>query len=203
MQIVMKLHRETCFFQAHMDDKEIESRHTSDKSSLTRATEAHWNLPGHSMANLRVTVLEQSKYNNEEYRKERGKRFIIFLIPLTMESTGSDNILCFIFICTHCDQWTFFSLLFRTYPVIFMTNPVTIRTNAVILGPLEINIGTETDKNRQKWTKTETDRNRQYWMEMDRNKQKWTATERKGQQKKSSRLGHKFSKMFEIQKSGT
>ena len=43
---------------------------------LTKATGAHWNLPGHSLANLRVTILEQSKYNNEEYRKEREKHFI-------------------------------------------------------------------------------------------------------------------------------
>ena len=65
-----------------------------------------------------------------------------------------------------------------------MTNPFIISTNAVILGSLEINIGTETDRNRQKLTKTETDRNRQYWTEMDRNKQKLTETDRKGQQKK-------------------
>ena len=43
---------------------------------LTKATGAHWNLPGHSLANLRVTIIEQSKYNNAEYRKEREKHFI-------------------------------------------------------------------------------------------------------------------------------
>ena len=31
---------------------------------LTKATGAHWNLPDHSLANLRVTIIEQSKYNN-------------------------------------------------------------------------------------------------------------------------------------------
>ena len=43
---------------------------------ISKATGAHWNLPGHSLADLRVTILEQTKYKNEEYRKEREKHFI-------------------------------------------------------------------------------------------------------------------------------
>ena len=46
---------------------------------LTKATGAHWNQLGHSLANLsnlRGTILEQSRYNNAEYRKERKKHFI-------------------------------------------------------------------------------------------------------------------------------
>ena len=43
---------------------------------LSRATGAHWNLPGHSLADLRITILEQTKTNCEEYRKEREKFFI-------------------------------------------------------------------------------------------------------------------------------
>ena len=42
----------------------------------SRATGAHWNLPGHSLADLRVTILEQCKNNSEEYRMEREKYFI-------------------------------------------------------------------------------------------------------------------------------
>ena len=42
----------------------------------SRATGAHWNLPGHSLADLRVTILEQCKKNSEEYRIEREKYFI-------------------------------------------------------------------------------------------------------------------------------
>ena len=42
----------------------------------SRATGAHWNLPGHSLANLKVTVLEQSKSRDEEYIREREKYFI-------------------------------------------------------------------------------------------------------------------------------
>ena len=38
---------------------------------IARATGAHFNLPGHSLADLRYTVIEQVKYNNEAYRKER------------------------------------------------------------------------------------------------------------------------------------
>ena len=35
------------------------------------ATGTHFNLPGHSLADMTVTVLEQSKRNNEQYRKQR------------------------------------------------------------------------------------------------------------------------------------
>ena len=43
---------------------------------LSRATGAHWNQPGHSLADLKVVILEQSKYSSEEYCKEREKYFI-------------------------------------------------------------------------------------------------------------------------------
>ena len=36
-----------------------------------RATGAHFNLPGHSLANIDFTVVEQVKYNNEAYLEER------------------------------------------------------------------------------------------------------------------------------------
>jgi hypothetical protein len=42
----------------------------------SRATGHHWNLPGHSLADLKVTILEQSKSKEEDYRKEREKFFI-------------------------------------------------------------------------------------------------------------------------------
>ena len=38
---------------------------------INQATGAHFNLPGHSLADLSITILEQVKYNNENYRKER------------------------------------------------------------------------------------------------------------------------------------
>ena len=34
----------------------------------------HFNLPGHSLDNMTATILEQVKYNNEEYKK-RAKYF--------------------------------------------------------------------------------------------------------------------------------
>ena len=43
---------------------------------INKPTGFHFNLPGHSLANLTITVLEQSKFNNEEYRgmnRQRGK----------------------------------------------------------------------------------------------------------------------------------
>ena len=42
----------------------------------SRATGAHWNLPGHSLADLRVTSLQQCRNKSEEYRLEREKYFI-------------------------------------------------------------------------------------------------------------------------------
>ena len=42
----------------------------------SKATGAHFNLPGHSLANLKVTILEQIKVNDEAYRKERETYFI-------------------------------------------------------------------------------------------------------------------------------
>ena len=41
-----------------------------------RATGAPWNLPRHSLADLKVTILEQTNTKDEEYRKERDKYFI-------------------------------------------------------------------------------------------------------------------------------
>ena len=35
------------------------------------ATGAHLHLPGHSLADMRYTILEQVRYNNESYRRER------------------------------------------------------------------------------------------------------------------------------------
>ena len=37
----------------------------------SKATGAHFNLPGHSLANMNFTVIEQVKYNNEAYREEK------------------------------------------------------------------------------------------------------------------------------------
>ena len=43
---------------------------------VSKATGAHFNLPGHSLAHLKITILEQVKFNNEEYRREREKSII-------------------------------------------------------------------------------------------------------------------------------
>ena len=37
----------------------------------SQATGEHFNLPGHSLADLRVTVIEQTARRSSEYRKER------------------------------------------------------------------------------------------------------------------------------------
>ena len=42
----------------------------------SKATGAHWNQPGHSLADLKVAILEPTRNNSEEYRKEREKYLI-------------------------------------------------------------------------------------------------------------------------------
>ena len=37
----------------------------------SKSTGAHFNLPGHSLANMKITILEQVKKKDPEYRKER------------------------------------------------------------------------------------------------------------------------------------
>ena len=43
---------------------------------VTQATGAHFNMPGHSLADFSATIIEQSKKKNCEYRKEREQYFI-------------------------------------------------------------------------------------------------------------------------------
>ena len=42
----------------------------------TQATGKHFNSPGHSLADLSITVLEKVKKSDDLYRKEREKYFI-------------------------------------------------------------------------------------------------------------------------------
>ena len=36
----------------------------------------HFNLPGHSLANMKIQILEKVKFPNEQYRKERESYLI-------------------------------------------------------------------------------------------------------------------------------
>ena len=40
------------------------------------STGEHFNLPGHSLANMKITIIEQVKKNDIMYKKEREKYFI-------------------------------------------------------------------------------------------------------------------------------
>ena len=42
----------------------------------SKATGYHFNLPGHSLVNMTVTVLEKVKRADTQYRKQREKYFI-------------------------------------------------------------------------------------------------------------------------------
>ena len=42
----------------------------------SQATGLHFNLPGHTLAHMKATVLELVNRNSEEYRKEREKFYI-------------------------------------------------------------------------------------------------------------------------------
>lgn len=44
--------------------------------NIDKATGAHFNLPGHSLDNMKFTILEQVKRNDESYRREREKYLI-------------------------------------------------------------------------------------------------------------------------------
>ena len=46
---------------------------------VSKATGAHFNMPGHSLANLKVTILEQTKGKDIAYRLEREKYFVRIL----------------------------------------------------------------------------------------------------------------------------
>ena len=48
-----------------------EHRSYINNQVTSKATGAHFNLPGHSLADMKFTVLEQVKYNDEAYRRER------------------------------------------------------------------------------------------------------------------------------------
>ena len=39
--------------------------------TLEKATGEHFSLPGHDLSDLTITVIEQTKINNNLYRKER------------------------------------------------------------------------------------------------------------------------------------
>ena len=43
---------------------------------LDTATGAHYNSPGHSVANMKISVIEQVKQQSDLYRKEREEYFI-------------------------------------------------------------------------------------------------------------------------------
>ena len=43
---------------------------------MDKATGHHFNLPSHSLSDLSVTIIEQVKKNDENYRREREKYFI-------------------------------------------------------------------------------------------------------------------------------
>ena len=40
------------------------------------ATGEHFNLPGHTLSDLRITILEKVRSNDDMYRKERERYFI-------------------------------------------------------------------------------------------------------------------------------
>ena len=40
-------------------------------TDTTKATGAHFNLPGHNLSNLKISILEKVKKNCDTYRKER------------------------------------------------------------------------------------------------------------------------------------
>ena len=50
-----------------------EHKRYADNKNLTQATGEHFNLPGHSRNNMKITGIEQVKKQEKNYRKEREK----------------------------------------------------------------------------------------------------------------------------------
>ena len=48
-----------------------EHRGCIHNKNKTQATGAHFNLPGHSLSDMKVTILEKVRKHDEAYRKER------------------------------------------------------------------------------------------------------------------------------------
>ena len=62
-------------------ERELKDRISDHKTyirskKLNQPVGEHFNLPGHSIDNLKVIILEKVKVNNEQYRKEREKYLI-------------------------------------------------------------------------------------------------------------------------------
>ena len=45
-------------------------------NNVDTATGEHFNLPGHTLSDLRITILEKVRSNDDMYRKERERYFI-------------------------------------------------------------------------------------------------------------------------------
>ena len=43
---------------------------------MDKSIGAHFNLPGHGLENLSITIIEQVKSQDEDYRRERERYFI-------------------------------------------------------------------------------------------------------------------------------
>ena len=59
----------------------LRTRYTQHKGYVNnkqtkRATGYHYNLPGHSVADMKVAILDKVKYSTESYRKPRQKLLI-------------------------------------------------------------------------------------------------------------------------------
>ena len=59
-----------------MKDRLADHRGYVTSGVVTQPTGAHFNLPGHSVANLTVTILEKVKKKCDLYRKQRESYFI-------------------------------------------------------------------------------------------------------------------------------
>jgi hypothetical protein len=51
----------------------------------TKATGQHFNSPGHSLYDLTTTILEKVRSNDNLYRKEREKYFILSILFTTKD----------------------------------------------------------------------------------------------------------------------
>ena len=58
-------------------------------NDTTKATGAHFNLPGHALSDMKVTIIEQVKIKDDQYRKQREEYYIYRSLTHLIE--GSTN----------------------------------------------------------------------------------------------------------------
>ena len=85
----------------------------------SRATGAHFNLPGHSLADMKFTILEQVKYNDDTYRKEKEtyhiNKFNTYYQGINREKWKGEEVVLYSLCAWLFNKPTLFKVLVQSY----------------------------------------------------------------------------------------